>query len=65
MLATSIWLPGNGTGACVVRRDVDPIDTDTFSRLVEDALEDIPTNLRAQMENVAIMIDDTSPPGPL
>jgi predicted Zn-dependent protease with MMP-like domain len=44
---------------------VEPIDVDTFEALVADALATIPDELRAQMENVAIIIDDESPPGPL
>jgi predicted Zn-dependent protease with MMP-like domain len=44
---------------------VDPIDVDAFEALVADALEAIPDELRAEMENVAIIIDDESPPGRL
>jgi predicted Zn-dependent protease with MMP-like domain len=44
---------------------VEPIDTDAFEALVSDALATIPDELRAQMENVAIIIDDDSPPGAL
>src|SRR3984957_12548774 len=44
---------------------MDPIDVDAFETLVADALEAIPDQLRAEMENVAIIIDDESPPGPL
>jgi predicted Zn-dependent protease with MMP-like domain len=44
---------------------MDPIDVDTFEALVADALEAIPDELRAEMENVAIIIDDESPPGRL
>ena len=42
---------------------MEPIDVDAFERLVADALADIPDQLRAEMENVAIIIDDQSPPG--
>ena len=42
---------------------MDPIDVDAFEALVADALEAIPDELRAEMENVAIIIDDESPPG--
>jgi predicted Zn-dependent protease with MMP-like domain len=45
--------------------DVDPIDVDTFETLVADALSTIPDNLRAEMDNVAIIIDGESPPGSL
>jgi predicted Zn-dependent protease with MMP-like domain len=44
---------------------VDPIDVDAFEALVADALAEIPDELRAEMENVAIIIDDQSPPGRL
>ena len=44
---------------------MDPIDTDAFEALVADALATIPEALRAEMENVAIIIDDESPPGSL
>jgi predicted Zn-dependent protease with MMP-like domain len=45
--------------------DVDPINVDAFEALVADALATIPDQLRVQMENVAIIIDDESPPGAL
>jgi predicted Zn-dependent protease with MMP-like domain len=45
--------------------DMEPIDIDSFEALVADALATIPDNLRAEMENVAIIIDDESPPGSL
>ena len=44
---------------------MDPIDVNTFETLVAEALATIPDELRAEMENVAIIIDDESPPGPL
>jgi predicted Zn-dependent protease with MMP-like domain len=44
---------------------VKPINVDAFEVLVGDALGTIPAELRAQMENVAIIIDDESPPGAL
>ena len=44
---------------------MEPIDVDAFEALVADALATIPDELRAEMENVAIIIDDESPPGPL
>jgi predicted Zn-dependent protease with MMP-like domain len=44
---------------------VDPIDVTEFEALVADALEEIPQELRKEMENVAIIIDDESPPGGL
>jgi predicted Zn-dependent protease with MMP-like domain len=45
--------------------DMDAIDIDAFEVLVADALATIPDNLRAEMENVAIIIDNESPPGSL
>jgi predicted Zn-dependent protease with MMP-like domain len=44
---------------------MEPIDVDTFEALVADALATIPDQLRSEMENVAIIIDAESPPGPL
>lgn len=45
--------------------EMEPIDVEAFEILVADALATIPDQLRAEMENVAIIIDDESPPGPL
>jgi predicted Zn-dependent protease with MMP-like domain len=45
--------------------DMEPIDIDAFEALVADALATIPDELRAEMENVAIIIDSESPPGSL
>ena len=42
-----------------------PIDVDVFETLVTEALDTIPERLRREMDNVAILIDDQSPPGPL
>ncbi len=42
-----------------------PVDVETFEALIAQALATIPDQLRAEMENVAIIIDDESPPGPL
>src|SRR5271155_4110477 len=36
-----------------------------FEELVADALDGIPTGLRAAMDNVAVLVDDFSPPGDL
>lgn len=44
---------------------MEPITLDAFEVLVADALALIPENLRAEMENVAIIVDDRTPPGPL
>ncbi len=44
---------------------MEPIDVDVFEDLVATALATIPEALRADMDNVAIIIDDESPPGPL
>ena len=43
---------------------MDPIDVDAFEALVADALATIPEQLRAEMDNVAIIVDAESPPGP-
>jgi predicted Zn-dependent protease with MMP-like domain len=45
--------------------DMELIDVDAFEALVADALATIPDELRVEMENVAIIIDDESPPGSL
>jgi predicted Zn-dependent protease with MMP-like domain len=44
---------------------MEPIDVDAFEALVTAALEEIPDELRAGMQNVAIIVDDESPPGRL
>ena len=44
---------------------MEPIDVTAFEALVADALDAIPDQLRAEMENVAIIIDEESPPGRL
>ena len=44
---------------------MEPVDVATFEGLVAAALEEIPDELRAGMENVAIIVDDESPPGRL
>ena len=44
---------------------MEPIRIDAFEALVADALTSIPDELRVEMENVAIIIDDESPPGSL
>ena len=36
-----------------------------FEELVRDALDGIPADLGAAMENVAVVVDDDSPPGRL
>jgi predicted Zn-dependent protease with MMP-like domain len=41
------------------------MDVAAFEQLVTDALDSIPAGLRSQMENVAVVIDDESPPGNL
>ena len=45
--------------------DMEPIDIDAFEAMVAEALATIPDSLRAVMENVAIIIDNESPPGSL
>jgi predicted Zn-dependent protease with MMP-like domain len=44
---------------------MDPVEIGAFESLVADALATIPEELRSEMENVAIIIDDESPPGSL
>ena len=41
---------------------MEPIDVEVFEAMVGDALASIPDQLRSEMENVAIIIDDESPP---
>lgn len=41
------------------------VTVDHFRKLVADALDGIPPRLGAAMENVAVLVDDTSPPGRL
>ncbi|HEX2701631.1 MAG TPA: metallopeptidase family protein [Acidimicrobiales bacterium] len=40
--------------------DVDP---ERFRQLVADALDDLPPDLGEVMQNVAVVVNDTSPPG--
>jgi predicted Zn-dependent protease with MMP-like domain len=44
---------------------MESVDVDAFEALVADALATIPDGLRRAMDNVAILIDDESPPGSL
>ncbi len=44
---------------------MEPLGVDAFEALVVDALDTIPDELRAEMDNVAIIVDDESPPGAL
>jgi len=41
------------------------VSSQEFEELVERALADIPAELRSAMDNVVVMVDDVSPPGPL
>ena len=41
------------------------VSVEEFERLVADALDGIPDELCRQMDNVAVMVDELSPPGPL
>ena len=41
------------------------MDVAAFEGLVTDAVDGIPTELRSAMENVAVVVDDESPPGHL
>ncbi len=46
-------------------RRVITMSVEQFEGLVADALDEIPPELRSAMENVAVLVDDTSPPGGL
>lgn len=41
------------------------LSVEEFEQLVSDALDGIPPELRRHMDNVAVVVDDTSPAGPL
>jgi predicted Zn-dependent protease with MMP-like domain len=41
------------------------LSLEEFETLVANALDDIPAELRAAMDNVVVLIDDFSPPGQL
>ncbi len=41
------------------------MSVEQFEELVADALDEIPVELRGAMENVAVLVDDQSPPGGL
>jgi len=45
--------------------EVITMSVEQFEELVADALDEIPAELRGAMENVAVLVDDTSPPGGL
>ena len=40
-----------------------PIDRDDFERLVLDALEEVPEPFARVLENVAVVVEERSPPG--
>ena len=42
-----------------------PLPTDRFEELVAEALDSLPDELAAAMDNVAVILDDESPPGDL
>jgi predicted Zn-dependent protease with MMP-like domain len=44
---------------------MDPIPIEQFEELVGDALDTIPAEFRAGMDNIAVVVDDRSPPGRL
>jgi predicted Zn-dependent protease with MMP-like domain len=44
---------------------MEPMATEQFESLVADALDRIPEELAAAMDNVAVVVDDLSPPGGL
>ena len=41
------------------------VSREEFEELVANALDDIPAELRSAMDNVVVLVDDVSPPGPL
>ncbi|MGH9081102.1 MAG: metallopeptidase family protein [Acidimicrobiales bacterium] len=41
------------------------LSVEEFEQLVSDALDGIPPDLRVHMDNVAVVVDETSPPGSL
>jgi predicted Zn-dependent protease with MMP-like domain len=41
------------------------LSVEEFEQLVSDALDQIPPDLRRHMDNVAVVVDETSPPGSL
>ncbi|MGH9177014.1 MAG: metallopeptidase family protein [Acidimicrobiales bacterium] len=41
------------------------VPPDAFNRLVEEALDGLPEELGRLMENVAVVVDDVTPPGGL
>jgi predicted Zn-dependent protease with MMP-like domain len=45
--------------------EVIAMSVERFEELVADALDEIPAELRGAMENVAVLVDDVSPPGNL
>ncbi len=45
--------------------DVVTVSVEEFDALVANALDDIPRELRAAMDNVVVLVDDVSPPGAL
>jgi len=65
--------PGRGWGGGDPGREpiagkvvgMEPIPVEAFEALVADALDSIPDRLRSEMDNVAVLVDDASPPGPL
>ena len=42
-----------------------PLATDRFEELVVEAIDGLPEELAAAMDNVAVILDDESPPGEL
>ena len=42
-----------------------PLSTDRFEELVVEALDGLPVELASAMDNVAVILDDESPPGEL
>ncbi len=59
-----VWtLPIEGSGAASYAGRVLPIDAATFEELVSQALDGVPPELMALMQNVVVLISGEPPPG--
>jgi len=56
--------PAEGEGVGIMS-EMNTVSVEQFEELVSSALEGIPAGLRAAMDNVAVVVDDLSPPGRL
>jgi predicted Zn-dependent protease with MMP-like domain len=57
-----VWVPAYNRGAMDVGHD-DAEDEAAFEQLVRDALDELPDDIRDQMSNVAVTVEDEPPPG--